>query len=100
MVCEFGAIDRFGVAVLFGLEQRRSEPVARGERQRLRLVVHQTLLEIRSRLEGRESAGQIATHALDFAIENPRNHAEQILCGSESKRGLRGVSSLPNPFEV
>ena len=70
-------LDTVGIRVPAGFAERRTQPVVRGERQRLGLVVLDGIVVGDRALEGRDGAGEIAVGSQDLALEDAADHAEQ-----------------------
>ena len=78
VIVELFAIDALGIGVALRLEQRRTQPMARGERQRLGFVVGEAVFNLRRPLERRNRAGEIAAAPQDLPFENAGDGSEQI----------------------
>src|SRR5215210_1504556 len=68
MIRQFIPVDALGVGWSPSLEQRRTEPVARGERQWFRLVVGQRVLQSGAAFERRNGTSEVAVAAADLAV--------------------------------
>src|SRR4051794_30005034 len=86
---EILAVHALGISKAPGVQQRRTEPVARGEGQRLRIVDEKQILERPSTLEGRKCGRQISGCAIDFTLENRPERPEQRFRGMDFENGLR-----------
>src|SRR5688500_14367440 len=99
MLFEVVAIDTLRVRMTAGLQQGGAEPMARRERQRLRLVNLELVVQDHRALECGDRQRQIRGAARDLPFEDAGEHAEQA-----SRWMARAVVGgcrrrLGNPFE-
>src|SRR4051794_37771025 len=100
MMLELFTVNLLSIRILFDFEERRSEPMAGGEGQGLRLVVHHGVLLGICVLERRDRFPEIAARAVDFSFENATQSSENIARGIEPKHPGRCSSSIEQTVQT
>src|SRR5580765_1227854 len=91
MLLEIDLVHLLCVGGPLGFEERGAQPVACRERQWLRLVVLELVIQRGGALECSDRCGQVAGCAYDLAVEDVGEYAEQPLRGMIAELDLRGV---------
>src|SRR5262245_60957888 len=99
MHLEIGAIDLLGAFEFLRLEQRGAQPVMCGERQRLGLVVLESLLKLRRLFESLDRCRQITARPQHLAFQNAANDSEKVLRRMRAEGGLRRVGEFADVLE-
>src|SRR6188474_489814 len=81
MLPEVFAVDAFRISRPAALQQRRTKPVPRRKRQRLRFVDLELVVQRHGTLQRSDGSRQVAAGSSDFSLEDSSEHSEQSTGG-------------------